>query len=54
VDIVEAILGGWADQRVMLQRVEKSLPVGMQKQRRAVAASGSGHGEPPGQSCDTA
>ena len=26
-DIVEAILGGWADQRVMLQRLEKPLPV---------------------------
>ena len=27
-DIVEAILGGWADQRVMLERLERPLPVG--------------------------
>ena len=25
-DIVEAILGGWADQRVMLERMERPLP----------------------------
>jgi hypothetical protein len=32
-DIVEAILGGWADQRVMLERLEQSLPVGWEEQR---------------------
>ena len=26
-DIVEAILGGWADQRVMLETLERPLPV---------------------------
>ena len=33
-DIVEAILGGWADQRVMLERLERPLPVGWEEQRR--------------------
>ena len=32
-DIVEAILGGWADQRVMLERLERPLPVGWEGQR---------------------
>ncbi len=32
-DIVEAILGGWADQRVMLERLERALPVGWEEQR---------------------
>ena len=32
-DIVEAILGGWADQRVMLERLERPLPVGWEEQR---------------------
>jgi hypothetical protein len=32
-DIVEAILGGWADQRVMLERLERSLPAGWGEQR---------------------
>ena len=27
-DLVEAILGGWADQRVMLERLERPLPLG--------------------------
>ena len=27
-DIVEAILGGWADQRVMLEKLERPLPWG--------------------------
>ena len=27
-DIVEAILGGWADQRMMLEELERPLPVG--------------------------
>ena len=33
-DIVEAILGGWADQRVMLEKLERPLPVGWEEQRR--------------------
>ena len=32
-DIVEAILGGWADQRVMLERLERPLPAGWEEQR---------------------
>ena len=36
-DIVEAILGGWADQRVMLERLERPLPVGWEEQRATVA-----------------
>ena len=32
-DIVEAILGGWADQRVMLERLERPLPMAWEKQR---------------------
>jgi hypothetical protein len=32
-DIVEAILGGWADQRVMLKRLERPLPVAWEEQR---------------------
>ena len=36
-DIVEAILGGWADQRVMLER---PMPVGWEEQR-AILASGA-------------
>ena len=35
-DIVEAILGGWADQRVMLERLEKPLPIGWEEQRAQV------------------
>ena len=31
-DIIEAILGGWADQRVMLERLERPLPVGWEEQ----------------------
>jgi hypothetical protein len=34
-DIVEAILGGWADQRLMLERLERSLPVRWEEQRSA-------------------
>ena len=30
---VEAILGGWADQRVMLEQQERPLPVGWEEQR---------------------
>ena len=33
-DLVEAILGGWADQRVMLEKLERPLPVGWEEQRR--------------------
>ena len=51
-DIVEAILGGWADQRVMLAQLERPMPVGWEGQRRTVARSGSGRGEPPGPICD--
>ena len=40
-DIVEAILGGWADQRVMLERLERPLPMGWEEQRRTVARSQS-------------
>ena len=32
-DLVEAILGGWADQQVMLERLERPLPVGWEEQR---------------------
>ena len=35
-DIVEAILGGWADQRVMLERLERPLPVGWEEQRERI------------------
>ena len=34
-DLVEAILGGWADQRVMLERLERPLPVAWEEQRSA-------------------
>ena len=33
-DIVEAILGGWADQRVVLEKLERPLLVGWEEQRR--------------------
>lgn len=33
-DLVEAILSGWADQRVMLEKLERPLPVGWEEQRR--------------------
>jgi hypothetical protein len=44
-DIVEAILGGWADQRVVLERLERPLPVRWEEQRRTDAwcTSGAGH-----------
>src|SRR4051794_17884810 len=32
-DLVEAILGGWADQRVMLERLARPLPAGCEEQR---------------------
>jgi hypothetical protein len=31
-DLVEAILGGWADQRVVLERLKRPLPMGQEKQ----------------------
>ncbi|HEX6014392.1 MAG TPA: hypothetical protein VFY87_21870 [Geminicoccaceae bacterium] len=36
-DIVEAILGGWADQRVMLERLERPLPTDWEEQRKVLA-----------------
>ena len=38
-DIVEVILGGWADQRVMLESLERPLPVGWEEQRRNLLLS---------------
>ena len=35
-DIFEAILGGWADQRVMLERLGRSLPAGWEEQRESI------------------
>ena len=32
-DLVEAILGGWSDQRVMLEKLERPLPVRWEEQR---------------------
>ena len=32
-DLVEAILGGWADQRVVLERLERPLPMRWEEQR---------------------
>ena len=31
-DLVEAILGGWADQLVMMKQLERPLPVGWEEQ----------------------
>ncbi len=31
-DIVEAILGGWVDQRVMLEQLERPLPMNWEEQ----------------------
>jgi hypothetical protein len=36
-DIVEAILAGWADQRVMLEKLERPLPVAWEEQRFLLA-----------------
>jgi hypothetical protein len=36
-ELVEAILGGRADQRVMLERLERPLPVRWEEQRAIVA-----------------
>src|SRR5215217_7796979 len=35
-NLVEAILGGWADQRVMLKKLERPLPAEWVKQRRGI------------------
>ena len=35
-DLVEAILGGWTDQRVMLEKLERPVPVGWEEQRAAL------------------
>ena len=35
-DLVEAILSGRADQRVMLEKLERPLPVGWEQQREAL------------------
>jgi hypothetical protein len=35
-DLVEAILGGWADQRVMLRRLERPLPMSWGEQREHI------------------
>jgi hypothetical protein len=39
-DLVEAILGGWADQRVMLEKLERPLPREWEEQRTLLAPSG--------------
>ena len=41
-DIVEAILGGWADQRVMLERLERPLPAAWEEQRQLFLTSSGG------------
>jgi len=38
-DIAEAIIGGWADRRVMLEKLERPLPVGWEEQRRDLLLS---------------
>ena len=42
-DLVEAILGGWADQRVMLEKLERPLPVAWDEQRHRIAQLRGGH-----------
>jgi ATP-dependent exoDNAse (exonuclease V) alpha subunit len=37
-DIIEAIVGGWADQRVMLERLERPLPAGWEEQHTFLLA----------------
>ena len=41
-DIVDAILGGWADQRVMLERLEQALPAAWEEQRQLFLTSSGG------------
>jgi hypothetical protein len=38
-DLVEVILGGWADQRLMLERLERPLPPNWQHQRALLDAA---------------
>jgi hypothetical protein len=38
-DIGEAILGGWVDQRVMLEKLERPLPAGWGEQRLILRSS---------------
>ena len=38
-DLVEAILGGWADQRVMLERLEQALPAAWEEQVHQIGRS---------------
>src|SRR4051812_19357371 len=40
-DLVEAILGGWADQRVMLEKLERPLPAEWEEQRRGIVGGSS-------------
>ena len=35
-NLLEAILGGWADQRVMLERLERPLPGGWEERRERI------------------
>ena len=44
-DIIEAILGGWADQRVMLETLERPLPAEWEGQR-SIRFVVSGHSPP--------
>jgi hypothetical protein len=39
-NIVKAILSGWADQRVMLERLERLLPVDWEGQRQVLLRAG--------------
>ena len=38
-DLVAAILGGWADQRVMLEQLERPLPVRWEEQIHQIGRS---------------
>lgn len=40
-EFVEAILDGWADQRVMLERLERPLPAAWAEQARLLGRAGS-------------
>ena len=41
-DLIEAILGGWVDQRVMLEQLERPLPASWQKQEPLLAFPSAG------------
>jgi hypothetical protein len=45
-DTIEAILDGWADQRVMLEKLERPLPMRWEEQRRVIAGCGSAMTKP--------